>query len=252
MFMLVSIAHYLIEFINEARWRLFPRQVSQEEIKFLDSHFPYFSRLKTPFRKEFIGKLEMILSTKRFIGRGGLEEVTWQMEILIGAILTMVTFGWKRLKLAHFHTILIYPNPYFSTINRTYHKGEVNPKHGLIIISWKSFIEGLADFGDGVNLGIHEMAHALKLANFIHTDGEREFNLQAWEEYKKWSPAEMQKIQLGHPTIFRDRGGVDEHEFFAVAVEAFFEKGKEFKNYHPDLYKALTLLLRQDPLNLLT
>lgn len=248
LFMLGFIAQYL----NEARWRLFPRRVSQEEIRFLNSHFPYFSRLKAQFRKEFIGKLEMILSTKRFIGRDGLEEVTWQMEILIGATLTMVTFGWKRLKLAHFHTILIYPNPYFSTINRTYHKGEVNPKHGLIIISWRSFVEGLADFEDGVNLGIHEVAHALKLANFIHSDGEREFNPQAWEEYKKWVPAEIQKIQLGNPTIFRDRGGVDEHEFFAVVVETFFEKSEEFKAYNPKFYQTMVYLLKQDPLVLLS
>lgn len=238
----------VIELINEARWRLFPRKVSRDEVKFLETHFKYYSRLKPQHKKEFIDKLEMILSTKRLIARGGLEEITWEMEILVGATIAMVTFGWKRLKLAHFHTILIYPNPYFSTINKIYHRGEVNPKHGLIILSWQSFVEGYADFEDGVNLGIHEIAHALKLANQIDTDGEREFDPKSFAEYKKWVPIEMEKVKAGAETIFRERAAFNEHEFFAIIVEAFFEKSQEFKAYNPEFYQAVVHLLRQDPL----
>jgi MtfA peptidase len=239
-----------IELVNEARWRLFPRKVTKEEIQFLDSHFSYFSQLKIDYKKEFISKLELILSNKRFIARGGLGEVTSEMELLIGATITLVIFGWKNLKLAHFHTILIYPNTYFSSINKSYHRGEVNPRHGLIVMSWQCFVEGLANPNDGINLGIHEVAHALKLANRIDTDGEREFDPKAWAEYKKWVPAEMEKIRLGIPTVFRESAALNEHEFFAVALESFFEKSLEFKLYHPELYKAMVILMRQNPITL--
>jgi MtfA peptidase len=241
---------FFIGLVNEARWRLFPRKITKEEIHFLDTHFGYFSKLKLNYKKEFISKLEMILSNKRFIARGGLVEVTSEMELLIGATITMVVFGWKRLKLAHFHTILIYPNTYFSTINRNYHRGEVNPRHGLIVVSWQCFLEGLANPSDGINLGIHEVAHALKLANQIDTDGEREFDPRAWAEYIKWVAAEIEKIQLGLPSVFRESAALSEHEFFAVALETFFEKSMELKAYHPELYKAMVHLMRQDPITL--
>ncbi|GMQ29082.1 zinc-dependent peptidase [Algoriphagus confluentis] len=243
--------HLFIDLINEARWKLFPRKVSLEEVRFLEQHFYYFSQLKNPHKREFISRLETILSSKRFLGRGGLEEVTSEMELLIGATITMVVFGWKSLRLAHFHTILVYPNTYYSTINKIYHRGEVNPKHGLIVISWRCFVEGLADKSDGINLGIHEVAHALKLANWIQNDGEREFSPQAWKEYSKWVPGELAKVKSGQGTFFRESAGLNEHEFFAVALENFFERSREFKEYHAQLYQSLIQLLRQDPLVLM-
>jgi MtfA peptidase len=240
--------YVFIKLINEARWKLFPRKVLPEEVQFLDSHFPYFAKLKPKHRKEFLAKLETILSTKRFMARGGLEEITSEMELLIGATITMVIFGWKSLHLAHFHTILVYPNTYYSTVNKVYHRGEVNPKHGLIVVSWKCFVEGMADHSDGINLGIHEIAHALKLANQIDTDGEKEFDQQAWKKYKILVPAEIEKVKSGRNSFFRESASLNEHEFFAVALESFFERPEDFKSSLPDLYEALVLLLRQDPL----
>ena len=243
--------YLFIRLINEARWKLFPRKVTPEEIRFLDSYFPYFSRLKPTHRKEFLGKLETILSTKRFIPRGGLEKINFEMEILIGATITMVIFGWRSVQLSHFHTILVYPNSYYSTISQAYHRGEVNPRHGLIVLSWNCFVEGMSDRSDGINVGIHEIAHALKLSHFIHTDGEREFHPKAWAEYNQWVPAELDRLRKGLPSLFRESAGLNEHEFFAVAVESFFERSQELKNYHPMLYKALVNLLQQDPLVLM-
>lgn len=237
-----------IQFINEARWRLFPRKVTNEEVKFLELYFPYFSRLKPIYRREFLDKLETILSTKRFIPRGSLEKVTTEMEIFIGATITMVVFGWKNLRLSHFHTILVYPDSYYSTVNQVHHRGEVNPKHGLIVLSWNCFVEGMADHSDGRHVGIHEIAHALKLSNWIHSDEEKGFNPKAWEAYKKWVPMEIQKIRTGEDSLFRERAGVNEHEFFAVVLETFFEQSRAFKAYHPQFYQAVVLLLRQDPL----
>jgi len=238
----------VVQLIKFAKWKLFPRKITPEEIRFLDSYFPYFSYLKPAFRKEFLGKLETILSSKRFIARGGLEKVSAEMEILISATITMVIFGWKNLRLNHFHTILIYPNSYYSTINKVYHRGEVNPRFGLLVLSWNCFVEGMKNHGDGVNVGIHEVAHALKLAHFITTDGEREFHPKAWLEYNQWVPAELDKLRKGLPSLFRERAGLNEHEFFAVAIESFFERSQELKNYHPKLYQALVNLLRQDPM----
>lgn len=240
-----------IRLINEARRKISSRKVQPEEIQFLDSYFPYFYYLKPTYRKEFLEKLETIRSSKRFIARGGLEKVSSEMELLISATITMVIFGWKNLRLNHFHTILIYPDSYYSTINKVYHRGEVNPRHGLLVLSWNCFVEGMENHRDGVNVGIHEVAHALKLAHFITNDREREFHPKAWLEYNQWVPEELDKLRKGLPSLFRESAGINEHEFFAVALESFFERSRALKNYHPKLYQALVNLLRQDPLVLM-
>jgi Mlc titration factor MtfA (ptsG expression regulator) len=109
----------------------------------------------------------------------------------------------------------------------------------------------MSDPSDGVNVGIHEIAHALKLANLIETDGEHEFNPKAWSEYTQWVPEEMDRLRKGLPSLFRESAGLNEHEFFAVVIESFFERSQDLKNYHPKMYQALVHLLRQDPLVLM-
>lgn len=232
---------------EQARFLLFKRKLSPSDISFLEKHFSFYGRLNPTHKKEFLEKLETILSSKKFVPRGGLNEVSSEMEVLISATIAMVTFGWKRLRLAHFHTILIYPNAYFSTSNKTYHRGEVNPRFGLIVVSWRCFVEGFLDEKDGVNLGIHEIAHALKLANQIESDGEKEFESKAWKDYKCLVPFELEKVKSGENSLFRDASTLNEHEFFAVALENFFERPWEFFRSTPELYQSLVSLLKQDP-----
>lgn len=233
--------------LEQARFLFYKRKLTKEDLTFLEKYFAFYTKLNPRHKKEFLLKLEMILSSKKFVPRGGLEEVSSEMEVLISATIAMVTFGWKRLRLAHFHTILIYPNTYYSTSNKTYHRGEVNPRYGLIVVSWRCFVEGLLDGKDGVNLGIHEIAHALKLANQIDSDGEKEFDPKAWKAYKSLVPTEIEKVKTGENYVFRESAILNEHEFFAVALENFFERPWEFFQSRQELYLALVGLMRLDP-----
>lgn len=233
--------------MEQSRILLFRRKLNSKELQILENKFHFFGRLNPKHRRDFLEKMEIILSSKKFIGKGGIVEVTSEMEILISATIAMVTFGWKRLRLAHFHTILIYPNVYFSTSGKAYHRGEVNPKFGLIVVSWKCFVDGFLDKNDGINLGIHEVAHALKLANQIDTDGEKEFDSLAWKEYKSQVPSEIEKVKAGENSFFRESAGLNEHEFFAVALESFFERPWEFFRAKQEFYMVLVRLLKQDP-----
>jgi Mlc titration factor MtfA (ptsG expression regulator) len=44
-----------------------------------------------------------------------------------------------------------------------------------------------------------------------------------------------------------DYGAKDRAEFFAVATEAFFEKPRQLKKKHPDLYDELKKFYGQNP-----
>lgn len=222
-------------------------RLSEQEVQLLEQHFPYYARLSDRHKSEFRKKLEVILTSKSFIGRSGIKIVTLEMKVLIGATIVMVTFGWSDLRLPHFSKILIYPDTYYSTISRQYHRGEVNPKYGIIVMSWGCFLDGMENQSDGVNLGIHEVAHALKLENQIYYNGESEFfNPEAYRSFQLLASEELGKIKAGNLTVFRSSAGLNDDEFFAVALETFFEKPHEFFDYNPVLYGTLVRLMRQD------
>lgn len=223
-------------------------RLSDSEIQILEQKFPYYTRLSDKHKSEFRKKLEVILTSKSFIGRSDLKVVTPEMKILIGATIVMVTFGWNDLRLPHFKKILIYPTTYYSTISKQYHRGEVNPRYGIIVLSWSCFLDGMQDLKDGVNLGIHEVAHALKLENQIYYNAESDFfNPEVYSSFQLLADEEILKIKTGKLTVFRSSGGLNEDEFFAVALETFFEKPHEFFTYNPKLYGTLVQLMRQDP-----
>ncbi|MEL7147976.1 MAG: zinc-dependent peptidase, partial [Bacteroidota bacterium] len=140
--------------------------------------------------------------------------------------------------------ILIYPDDYYSTINKVYHQGEVNPLNRIIVISWSNFVRGIENI-DGINLGLHEMAHALRLENVIMNEEYDFLDEQLLEKWSQLAYAEMVTIRSGVPTIFREYGATSEQEFFAVAVENFFERPKQFLTYNEDLFWVLARLLNQ-------
>jgi Mlc titration factor MtfA (ptsG expression regulator) len=55
-------------------------------------------------------------------------------------------------------------------------------------------------------------------------------------------------LEAGHATVLDAYGATDPAEFFAVATECFFERPKELKRKHPELYEELKDFFRQDPL----
>ena len=138
----------------------------------LNKYFPYYISLEPREKLHFERRVHQFMGLKSFIPRN-IEEVTLEMKTLISACAVQLTFGLPKIYLRHFSKILVYPDNYYSTINQTYHKGEVNPRFGIIVISWKSFVKGYVE-KEGLNLGLHEMAHALHLENRI-MNGEFDF-----------------------------------------------------------------------------
>lgn len=59
---------------------------------------------------------------------------------------------------------------------------------------------------------------------------------------------EMERIVNDEVSFFRDYAATNDHEFFAVAVENFFERPQAFFEHHPRMYGLLATLLNQDPL----
>lgn len=214
---------------------------------YLEQYFHFYRRLPDKSKYLFRKRVRFFIASKNFIPRN-IPAVTREMKTLIAASAIQLTFGFPRVYLSYFVNILIYPDNYYSTISKRYHKGEVNPRLRAIVLSWKSFIEGYVIPKDGRNLGLHEMAHALRLEDKIINEEYRFLDKEVLKAWELRAARTIQEIKDGRETFFRAYGGTDADEFFAVAVENFFERPTAFSTHHPLAYQTLCQLLKQNPL----
>jgi hypothetical protein len=95
------------------------------------------------------------------------------------------------------------------------------------------------------------MAHALWFENSI-PNGEDNFLPPALvKEWKALAEVEIKRIKDREEHFFRDYAGTNQAEFFAVAVEYFFEQPSGFRAALPELYRNLRDMLKQDPASLI-
>jgi Mlc titration factor MtfA (ptsG expression regulator) len=195
--------------------------------------------------------VQKFIDIKEFIPRGGLRLVTPEMKAMIAGSAIQITFGYPNIYFRHFWRILVYPDNYYSTITHHYHKGEVN-RRGIIVLSWHSFKGGFSNPTDGINLGFHEMAHALRLINIVANEEYDFYDQDIMNEFEREAKLETIKIinSPSETSLFRNYSTTNIDEFFSVAVECFFEKSAEFKEYNLKLYQLLTKILNIDPAQL--
>jgi MtfA peptidase len=223
--------------------------VPQRVRDILLKYFPYYQKLSDANKKVFERKVVDFYHRKRFIPRN-VDAVTIEARVLISASAVQLTFGLPNVYLRHFHTILVYPNDYYSAITRRFHKGEVNPRFGIIVLSWQSFVDGYIYGTDSFNVGLHEMAHALRLENIIRREEYHFFDDALMQKFDDFAHRYCQDPEAQGAGFLRPYACTNVHEFFSVAIENFFERPQAFRSTLPDLYGILVKLLNQDPAEL--
>lgn len=230
---------------------LFLRNLDNAYKPYLSQYFMFYNSLSSNDKLVFEKRVQKFIDLKQFIPRGGIKEITPEMKALIAGTAVQLSFGYPHIYFVHFWRILIYPDNYYSTITNKYHKGEVN-RRGIIVLSWKSFKEGFSDQSDGINLGLHEMAHALRLINIVENEEYDFYDREIMTEFDKEAEYETNKLLYSpnQRSLFRKYGAINPDEFFSVAIECFFERSYEFHEYNPKLYLLLSKILKIDPVRL--
>lgn len=214
----------------------------------LEKYYGYYRNLSSDLKGDFERRVSLFIRGKTYYGKDGIE-ITDEMRVLVAATAVQITFGFKFFQLPRFSKILIYPTQYYSEQTKKHHKGEVYPMGRWIRLSWDNFLHGFGNPNDGINLGLHEMTHAMSLENRIRSNGAHSFiSPRAYAQWKPLALAEMEKIKRKEKSLFRAYASVNLEEFLAVSVEVFFEQTQQFSQYHPELYKSTCYLLQQDPL----
>lgn len=219
------------------------KQLNTSQLKILEQQFSFYKKLNENEKKLFCHRMACFIEDKTFIGRENLV-VTDEMKVLISATAIMMTFGFRKYLLSVIQAILIYPESFYSKQNDSLHKGEVNPKMKVMVLSWKDFKHGFDIENDNLNLGIHEFGHAIHfnasknkdISSQIFDDGFLEL-----KQYLKLNEDERKKLVT--TKYFRAYAYTNEYEFVAVILECFFETPQEFKNNFPSIYLKVKQML---------
>ena len=204
-----------------------------------------YQQLPRAAQERFEHTVSTFLNDKEWIGVG--IDVAEEMKVMIGACAAQLLQGFPDVELKHFDRIVVYPDSYRSQRSGRMHQGEVRPLAGMIIISWEDFVNGYALSSDAHNVGLHEMAHALWFENSIINGEDHFLRPELLKEWIALADQEINRIHAGETCFFRDYAGTNQAEFFAVAVEYFFERPVKLREALPGHYACLMGLLKQDP-----
>jgi Mlc titration factor MtfA (ptsG expression regulator) len=242
---------------QQARRTLLATPLSDKDRAIIADHVPLSRRLPTGLRPAFEGKINLFLDQVQFHGCNGLE-VTREMRLSIAAqacLLVANAPAWYN----HLTTILVYPGAFKSrqqiqdgyvvTEGEVVRTGE-SWSRGPVILSWPHSEKGARNTEDGHNVMIHEFAHQLDDLSG-RTDGAPVLNDQS---FTKWARVFVEayerhraSVEAHRHTLIDPYGAKGHEEFFAVSVEAFFEKPTQLKRAEPRVYDELATYFRLDP-----
>ncbi|MCG9879346.1 MAG: zinc-dependent peptidase [Bacteroidia bacterium] len=212
----------------------------------LSSEMPYYTKLSINGKYKFIHRMLEVKAQTEFRSRENFE-LTNEVEYLISACITQLTFGFKSPIMPFLKGVVVFPGAFYSRMVENYVKG-LAMGTGIVYISWEDFKEGYLYSTNTYNLGLHEFAHMLRFqSNEIDfKDPHLAAHFSYWE---KNGEEVFQNIRHGYQNFFREYAGTNRSEFFSVCVENFFEVPEAFKQEMPDLYWHMCYLLKQNPLN---
>ncbi|MDF7823713.1 zinc-dependent peptidase [Pontiellaceae bacterium B12227] len=213
----------------------------------LEQTLPMVGKLTSEHWKQLSGLMNVFLHTKHFEGCGGLE-LTEEMKVTVAAQACMLLLGRNTEVYPKLKTVLLYPHTY--TDGETARLGE-SWNIGVVVLSWNSVVGGARNFADGHNVTFHEFAHQLDQESGA-ADGAPilgETNAyQTWARVFSFEYEDLvEKTEHGQKDVMDEYGATNPAEFFAVATETFFEKPKQMKQKHPELYTKLRGYYKVDP-----
>ena len=210
-----------------------------------------FYRALDPAEKERFRKLVRIFLDEVRV-TGIRTEVDDVVLALVGASAVIPIFGFPDWEYARLGEVLIYPGS-FDSDYRTEGTSErpiigmtgLKSLRGVMILSKPDLIAGFERPTDRINVGLHEFAHLVDIADG-HLDGlPPGVPLELARQWVAYVADELRDPPDGKGLI-EPYGYTDEAEYFAVLSEYFFEQPGRLKEKDPVLYERLERMFRQD------
>jgi Mlc titration factor MtfA (ptsG expression regulator) len=212
---------------------------------FLAESYDHYDRLPAELRARFEDDVRILLAEKRITGID--VEVDDEQRLLVAASAVTLSLGWPAFEWEPLAEVLLYPQDFDRDYGYDARElaGETHA-WGTVILSVPALRESFADPDDAYHVGLHEFAHLLDVDQTrfsgipIGLDAARS---RAWAELME---KEIERLRRGK-SVLDPYGAEDPVEFFAVAVEAFFEASLALRRRHREVYAFLAEYFRQDP-----
>jgi Mlc titration factor MtfA (ptsG expression regulator) len=224
------------------------------------AQYPFYGRLDEGERSRLHDVLRVLVAEKNWEGCYGLE-LTDEIRVTVAGLAALLVMNIEHDYFERVTSILVYPTTYPSVFPHRDGAGVVSEDapmygeawyRGPVLLAWDEVRQGALDPKDGSNLVLHEFAHRLDMLDG-YVDGTPPLGLR--ERYADWArvmteefEALVESARRGRRSVLDPYGATNEAEFFAVAVEAFFEKPRQMQGKHAELYDLLRAYFRQDPL----
>ena len=228
----------------------------------LDRDVAYVGKLSGEEWKTLEGLVQIFLAEKSFEGCGGLE-MNDEIRVTVAAQACLLVLHRDMVDLyPGLDSILVYPSAYRAASKKRdglvviesddARLGE-SWTRGSVVLAWDHVLRSARHLG-GDNVVLHEFAHQLDAADG-DVDGAPDLGSRA--RYASWARvlgeefAELSdRLHAGRASDIDAYGATNPPEFFAVVTEMFFEKPRQLKNRHPELYAELAAFYKQDPASL--
>jgi len=221
--------------------------------KVLQGCVGFYRGLDEEGRRRFENDVRFFLAEQRIYGSQG-AEIPDRIKVLVASSAAILGHGLPHWEWPDLRDIVIYRTAF----DGEYREGARNPIRGIvhhkgpIIFSARDLHHGFCRHPDvppdGRNVGLHELAHVMDLA-----DGKAD-GVPAGLEFAATAPwvqvmaERLSQIRAGADGgVLRRYAGKNPVETFAVAVEVFFERPRDLKTHDPELYEMLSNYFRQDP-----
>ena len=218
------------------------KKLKEIQVEILKNQCSFYNKLNKKHKRYFEHRVASFMDDKTFVGRKGLV-ITDEKRVLISATACMLTFGFRNYNIAVIDHIFIYPDEFYSTSNKKYHKGELNPQLGALVLSWKDFKEGIENESDKINLGIHEFTHAIHINCLKKRDVSSIIFRSTLNELISIISDKKQRNKLIESHFLRKYAFTNQFEFLAVSIESFIETPLEFKAKFPLMYNKIKQML---------
>jgi Mlc titration factor MtfA (ptsG expression regulator) len=222
----------------------------QEHKAILLKHVLYYTNLNSEKKKRFEFKIQEFLENCRVTG---VDTDVFDLErILVASSAIIPIFNFPDWQYTNIDEVLVYP----TSFNERYETaGEWNnilgmvgngPMEGKMILSKQALHNGFDNESDKKNTAIHEFVHLID-----KTDG----TIDGIPSLLLEQPYTLPWLDLVHKKIsdiyqnksdINPYGATNKVEFFAVVSEYFFERPKQLNHKHPELYKNLELIFKQN------
>jgi hypothetical protein len=227
----------------------------------ISDRLSHYHRLSRSDRSELEKQVLVFLTEKIFEGCGGLT-LTDEVTVTIAAQACILSLRRDLDYYPDVKVILVYPGAYRPryprhTIprpeweNTDMRLGEARGGGGVVVISWSGVADPGAELGPHRNLTVHEFAHQIDMEDGA-ADGIPV--LDSSSTYRTWAGLvaehfadHVAKTEAGIEGVIDPYGSRNPAEFFAVAVEAFFENPTALRQERPSLYDLLRGYFGQDP-----